>query len=93
MVKIYSDKDRKYIMMGLRIIGDFGVTIAVPAVVFVLIGQWLDGKYGMSPWFTILGFVLAALITAKIIYRKAKAYGEEYQNIDSSMSHKTEEKK
>ena len=79
-------KDRKYYLFAVRIIGDFGATIAVPVVVFVLIGQWLDGKYDKSPWFTIAAFVLAVLLSGKMIYKKAKRYGDEYQNIDSENS-------
>ncbi|MBT3538915.1 AtpZ/AtpI family protein [Candidatus Parcubacteria bacterium] len=77
-----DDKDRKYMLMGLRIIGDFGATIAVPIVLFVLIGQWLEGKYGYAPWFTVLGFILAALLSGKLIYKKAKQYGKEYEQLD-----------
>lgn len=77
-------KDRKYILMGLKIAGDFGATIAVPVIFFVLIGQWLDGKYDKSPWFTIIAFVLATLISGKIIYKKAKQYGKEYSDIDKN---------
>ena len=75
-------KDRKYMLMGLRIAGDFGATIAVPIIIFVLIGQWLDEKYAKSPWFTVIGFVLAALVSGRIIYKKAKRYGKEYQDLD-----------
>jgi F0F1-type ATP synthase assembly protein I len=73
--------DRDYYMFALRIIGDFGASIAVPVVIAVLIGQYLDEKYSYNPLFTILGFVLAALISAKIIHRKAKEYGGAYQNL------------
>jgi len=76
--------DRKYIAMGLRIIGDFGATIAVPVVLFVLVGQWLDGRYGYAPWFTVCGFVLSALLSGKMIYDKARKYGEEYKDIEST---------
>lgn len=75
-------KDRQYMMLGIKIIGDFGAVIAVPVVVFVLIGQWLEGKYGHAPWFTVLAFVLAALLSARMIYKKAKWYGEEYKRLD-----------
>lgn len=78
-----SDKDRRYAMLGLRIVGDFGASIAVPVILFVLGGQWLDGKYDKSPWFTILAFVLAALLSARMIYKKAKAYGKEFQSMDT----------
>ncbi|HBU06517.1 MAG TPA: hypothetical protein DEB09_00360 [Candidatus Magasanikbacteria bacterium] len=77
-----NPKDRKYMLMGLRIIGDFGATIAVPVVVFVLIGQWLEGKYGYAPWFTVIAFIIAAVLSGKMIYKKAKQYGDEYKKID-----------
>lgn len=70
-------------MFALRIAGDFGISIAAPVVVFVLIGQWLDGKYGTGIRYTVLAFIFAALLSAKIIYRKAKQYGKEYQNLDN----------
>lgn len=74
--------DRAYYLLAMRIVGDFGASLAVPVVLFVLVGQWLDEKYHKSPWFTIAAFVLAAAISGKIIYQKAKKYGEEYQKLD-----------
>lgn len=74
--------DRKYYLFALKIMGNFGVSIAVPVVVMVLIGQYFDEKYNYQwPIFTILGFIIAALISAKIIHRKAKQYGKEYQDL------------
>ena len=67
--------------MAFRIIGDFGVTIAAPVVVFAYIGRQLDIRAGTGPWLTILGFVLAAALTTVLIRRKAKAYGTEYGNL------------
>ena len=75
-------KDRRYYLFALRIIGDFGASIAVPVVVFVLFGQWLDGKYEKGPWFTVIAFALAAVLSGRMIYKKAKRYGKEYQDID-----------
>lgn len=74
----------QYQLFAFKMLGDFGASIAVPVVVFVVIGQYLDGKYDRSPLFTILGFVLAALLTAKIIYKKAKRYGEEYKKMNEA---------
>jgi F0F1-type ATP synthase assembly protein I len=72
----------QYQLFAFKMLGDFGASIAVPVVLFVLLGQYLDGRYGKSPLFTIIGFVLAALLTAKIIYKKAKRYGEEYKKMN-----------
>lgn len=86
MVQIENQKktsDRAYYLFALRIIGDFGVSLAIPIVIFVLIGQWLDEKYQKTPWFTVLTFILAALVSGKIIYKKAKKYGVEYQRMNN----------
>ena len=73
--------DREYYFFALKIIGDFGASIAIPVVTFVLIGQYFDEKYQKSPLLTILAFILSALISAKIIHKKAKRYGAEYQKM------------
>ena len=70
-------------MMGLKIVGDFGASIAAPVILFVWIGQWLDEKYESGSWYTVGAFILAAALSGAMIYRKAKAYGREYQNLDS----------
>mgnify|MGYP001568700166 FL=1 len=75
---------RQYQLFAFKMLGDFGASIAAPVVLFVLIGQYLDGKYDKSPLFTILGFVLAALSSAKIIYKKAKKYGDEYKRMNEN---------
>ncbi len=79
MNKLESDK--KYYFFALKIAGDFGASIAAPVVIFVIIGQYLDTKYHLTPYLTILAFVVAALISGKIIHQKAKKYGEEYKNL------------
>ena len=74
--------DREYYMFALRIVGDFGASIAIPVVVLALLGKFLDQKYHHAPWFMVGGFVLAAFTSGKLIYRKAKLYGSEYQRMD-----------
>jgi F0F1-type ATP synthase assembly protein I len=80
-LKPTKKNDREYYLFALRIVGDFGVNIAVPVIVFALIGQALDEKYQTRPWFLILGFTIAAVLSGIIIYRKAKRYGEEYKKM------------
>lgn len=73
--------DRQYYLFALRIAGDFGATIAFPVVIFVLLGRWLDGKYDRGITFTVIAFIFAALLSGRIIYKKSKRYGEEYQKL------------
>ncbi|MBP7992446.1 MAG: AtpZ/AtpI family protein [Candidatus Magasanikbacteria bacterium] len=90
-----TETDRKYAMMGMRIIGDFGAAIAIPVVVFVLVGQWLDEQSGTGYKFTISAFVLAGLVSGRILYKKAKAYGAEFQSLneEADKNKKNKEKK
>lgn len=81
-----NSTDRKYILFAIKIVGNFGGTIAIPVVIFVLGGQWLDKRYHASPWFTIMAFVLAAIVSGKMIYSKSKMYGKEYQKMGEETS-------
>lgn len=82
MKNTQQNSDRQYYLFALKIMGDFGIAIAVPVVILVLLGQWLDEKYNFSPLFTILGFALAILASVRIIYKKAKIYGEQYKKMN-----------
>ncbi|HLD34862.1 MAG TPA: AtpZ/AtpI family protein [Patescibacteria group bacterium] len=73
--------ERSYYLFALRIVGDFGATIAVPVVALSLLGKYLDQRWQTGPWLLIIGFVLSLLISVLIIYRKAKRYGQEYQKL------------
>lgn len=73
--------DRRYWLFGLRIAGDFGVTIAIPVVVLAYLGKRLDTRFDTAPWLLIVGFALAAVTSGILIYRKAKRYGKEYQQL------------
>jgi len=75
--------ERAYWVLGLRIMSDFGLAIAVPVVALVLIGRYLDRRWASGPIFIIAAFALALAISAVSIYRKAKRYGKEYKDIDT----------
>ncbi len=80
--KPQKTSDREYYIFALRIMGDFGATIAAPVIIFVLIGQYFDNRYGHAPIFTVIGFLLAAFGSGSIIYKKAKKYGKEFQQMN-----------
>jgi ATP synthase protein I len=49
---------KKEIYNLLSLIMDVGVTMAVSIVLFVLLGSWLDKKYGYKAFFTVVGIFL-----------------------------------
>ncbi|MFH2062617.1 MAG: AtpZ/AtpI family protein [bacterium] len=77
------EQDRKYVILGLRIVGEFGAIIAVPVVLLSLLGKYLDQRYGTAPAFLIAGFLLAAVLSGVSVYRRAREFGREYSQIES----------
>lgn len=76
-----SDADRRYAMLGFRIIAEFGAVIAVPAVLAAVIGRRLDEANGTGSVLRIALFAVAAACTAVLVYRKARAFAKEYEAI------------
>ncbi|KKU06776.1 MAG: hypothetical protein UX09_C0042G0012, partial [Candidatus Uhrbacteria bacterium GW2011_GWE2_45_35] len=71
-----------YYRFAMHILGDFGVTIAVPAVVATFVGIWLDKKLETTPWFLILGLTAALIATYLVIKKKASIYAKQFEDID-----------
>lgn len=74
--------ERKYYLFAFKIIGDFGATIAVPVVIFAIIGQKLDETWHTRPLMLIVFMALSAILSGYLIYKKAKIYGKEFQDLD-----------
>ena len=73
--------DAAYYRFAMRIIGDFGVSMAVPAVIAAFVGIWLDRKLGTTPWFMIIGLVAAFTSTYLVIKKKAVHYAKLFEDI------------
>jgi O-antigen/teichoic acid export membrane protein len=81
-MKTDSQKQRAYTLLAFRIIGDMGATIAIPVVLLVSVAQYLSEKYGYGYWITVLAFVCSALISGYMVWKKAKRYSKEYNDIE-----------
>ncbi len=77
--------DARYYGFAMRIVGDFGATIAVPAIAGAILGVWLDRTFGTKPWFLILCLAAAFGLTGFIIQRKAKAYGKRFDELNKHL--------
>ncbi len=53
-------------------LGNLGFQIAIPLVIFVLLGHWLDERFGTQPWFLLGGIALSLVITTLAMIRKIK---------------------
>ena len=66
--------------------GDFGAAIAFPVIVFVLVGKWLQTKYGFAPFGIIGGFLFAIVMSTITIRKKVKWYAAEYASLKTPES-------
>lgn len=72
-------------LLGLRIVGEFGSIIAVPVVLLAMLGKYLDGKFDTAPWLLISGFVAAFSLSAVSINARAKKFRDEYLSIEPAV--------
>lgn len=52
--------------------GELGYTIAIPIVIFALLGRFADKTLGTSPWLLLLGILISIFASSYLIYRKMR---------------------
>jgi len=67
-----NDTLKKWNMVNLAT--EFGFIIALPLVVFALLGKWLDHKFGTYPWLTLAGIALAITSTTVWMTKRLKGF-------------------
>lgn len=67
-----SKKKEMTIWDAISIVWDLLFTIAIPTVLFALLGRWADRRLGSTPIFLIAGLILALSAVAFLVVRKGK---------------------
>lgn len=49
---------------------ELGYMVAIPIVVFALVGRLIDKKLDSSPWFLLLGIVISIVVSTYWVYKK-----------------------
>ena len=57
---------------ALALVAQLGFSIALPMVVFIGGGAWLDGQMRSAPWFLFVGIFLGLLSAGAALYQLAK---------------------
>jgi F0F1-type ATP synthase assembly protein I len=66
-----DDKERGS-TTALALVAQLGFSIAVPMVVFIGGGAWLDGQFHTAPWLLFLGIFFGLLSAGAALYQLAK---------------------
>jgi len=76
--------DAAYQRLALKIFVEFSGSIAIPAILAAVFGEWLDMRYGTEPWLLIVTMVVAFFATTVVVVRKARFYAREYEKLNKS---------
>ena len=57
---------------ALALVAQLGFSIAVPMVVFIGGGAWLDGQFRTAPWLLFVGIFLGLISAGAALYQLAK---------------------
>lgn len=85
---VKTSPNADYLGLAFRIVGDFGVTIAVPAVVATFLGVWLDQRLGTVPWLLMICIGAALLFTMYLVNKKAHRYADLFDRIGAKEKEK-----
>lgn len=61
---------RPLLAQALGLAWELGYSIAVPLVLFALLGRWADQAWGTSPWGLLSGVLLSIVLTSFLLVRK-----------------------
>lgn len=73
-------KERVIFLQTLSLAWELGYIIAIPLVILVAGGLFLDDKYDTSPIFLISGILLSILVSGILVFKKAKRILEDISN-------------
>ena len=51
---------------------ELGYTIAIPIVLFALLGRLADKYFDTSPWLLLAGVILSVVMSSFLVYRKVR---------------------
>ncbi|MEK7166826.1 MAG: AtpZ/AtpI family protein [Patescibacteria group bacterium] len=63
-----ENKENFWLMLSLA--WELGYLIALPLIIFALVGRFLDKFFHTSPWLFLFGILLAIIISTRIVYKK-----------------------
>lgn len=53
-------------------VGALGIELALSTVIGLLLGRWLDGKFGTEPWLTLVGLVFGVIAGFRSLIETAR---------------------
>ena len=68
---MFGPKDGKQLKSFARV-GALGIELALSTVIGLLLGRWLDGKFGTEPWLTLVGLMFGVIAGFRSLIETAR---------------------
>lgn len=87
-----DSSQRNALLQALSYAWEFGYLVAVPLILFAVLGRFLDSKLHTKPWLFLAGILLSILISSVAVVRKAlKIFKEASPPIEDTKAHNDSE--
>jgi F0F1-type ATP synthase assembly protein I len=73
---------KKSLLFSFSLIGQIGFAVAIPLVVFGLLGKYLDNKLNTSPYLLLVGLAIGTIIAFVTVVKIAKQAIKEFDKIN-----------
>ena len=73
-MKLTEPKKIIHVFEAVEYVWDVLLAVILPTTLFAYAGRWLDKYNDSSPWFTLLGLVLALLVTRALVKKQIERY-------------------
>lgn len=62
------------VLSGILAVGQLGVSLIVPILLFTALGVWLSDRFGIGAWLTVLCIVVGVITAGCTFYRTAREF-------------------
>ncbi|GEM_PF-2966164 len=76
-----SEDHKRLTAFALRITGEIGGLIAVPAMVFLFLGRKLDLRFDTGPTLTVVALLASFFLSMAAVSIKAAGYADRYDEL------------
>ncbi len=61
-------------LSGILAVGQLGISLVVPILLFTALGVWLSDRFGIGAWLTVLCIVVGVITAGCTFYRTAREF-------------------
>ena len=65
-----DNKSRIELFSAWALASELGFIVAIPIVIFALLGRFADTYFNTSPWLLLLGVIVSIAISTTLVYKK-----------------------